>query len=218
MTKRAIIAGASGLIGSSLLDLLLSQPGYDEVLVLVRREFPVNHPKLRKLVIDFSKLSEYAASIKGDAIFCCIGTTRKKTPDVNEYRKIDHDYALQLAEISKMNKISQYHFVSSIGADASSSVFYTRLKGETENDIIKTGLPGIHIYRPSFLTGDRSEHRPEEKFVSLLIKIINPLLFGSLKKYKSIAASTVARVMYKQSLKNIDGVHIYASDKIQQLS
>lgn len=218
MVKRAIIAGASGLIGSSLLEILLSQPGYDEVLILVRRELPLSHPKLKQLVVDFSKLKEYSTSITGDVIFCCLGTTRKKTPDRNEYRKIDHDYPVQLAEIAKVNNIGQYHFVSSIGADASSSVFYTKLKGETENDIINIGLPGIYIYQPSFLTGERNEHRPEEKFVSFLVKIIDPLLFGSFKKYRSIAATTVAGVMYKQSLKNTDGVHIYVSDKIQQLS
>ncbi len=218
MAKTAIIAGASGLIGSNLLQILTNEPVYEQVLLLLRKELPIKHRKIKQLIVNFNQLAEYKSEILGDVIFCCLGSTRKKTPDLTKYRKIDHDYPVQLASIALENGISQYHLVSSIGANAASSNFYTKMKGETEADIIKVGLPSLHIYQPSALAGDRKESRPLEKFTIGLMKIFNPLLIGSLKKYRSIKAATVASAMCKQSLKNLEGLFIYPSDQIQELS
>jgi len=216
--KKAIIAGASGLIGNHLLQIILDGNGYDEVLILVRKELPIQHKKLDQLLIDYARLQDYSGSIKGDAIFCCLGTTKKNTPDETEYRKIDHDYPLQLAQIAKQNNIAQYHLVSAASANASSKIFYSRLKGETENDIIKVALRSLHIYQPMLLTGNRKETRLGEGIATAIFKVIDPLLIGGLKKYRSIAGETVAKTMYKQSLKNETGVFIYRSDKIEELS
>jgi uncharacterized protein YbjT (DUF2867 family) len=218
MVKRAIMAGASGLVGGSLLEILLNEPGYNEVLILVRKELPLKHNKLKQLRVDFNTLDEYSVAITGDVIFCCLGSTKKKTPNLDDYKKVDHDYPVKLAQIALKNKIDQFHLVSAIGANTNSSNFYTKMKGETEEDIIKVGLPGLQIYRPSLLTGDRKENRPLEIFFTGLMKILDPLLIGNLKKYRSISAKTVAGAMYKQSLKNERGVHVYSSDKIQELS
>jgi len=218
MAKKAVLAGASGLIGNSLLNILLTQPGYDEVLILGRTEMPIKHQKLKQLVIDFDKLADYTEQISGDAIFCCLGTTRKKTSDLIIYRKIDHDYPVKLAEIGFKNKMGQYHLVSSLGANSGSSHFYLKTKGETETDIIQSGMRSVHIYQPSLLTGDRQEKRVGEKFLFRLMKVIDPLLLGSLKKYRSIPATTVAMAMFKQSLLNNEGVFLYPSDKIKELS
>jgi uncharacterized protein YbjT (DUF2867 family) len=219
MANKAIIAGASGLIGSKLLDILLAHTEYSEVLILVRKQLPINHTKLTQLVVDFDRLDDYATLITGDAVFCCLGSTRKKTPDFTIYRKIDHDYPVQLAQIAVMNGVNHYHLVSSIGANSASKVFYTKTKGETEDDIKKTGLHSLFIYQPSVLEGERTEsRRQEERIVVALMKFINPLLIGRLKKYRSIPAATVAMAMYKQSLKNQAGVFIYPSDQIKQLS
>jgi uncharacterized protein YbjT (DUF2867 family) len=217
MAIKAVLAGASGLIGSKLLNILLQQPEYDEVLILVRKELPIQHEKLTQLSIDFDRLANYSKAITGHAVFCCLGSTRKKTPDLNDYRKVDHDYPLQLAQIAYKNGISQYHLVSAIGANVGSSNFYTKMKGEVEEDIKKIGLPGLYIYQPSFLTGERKENRLAERLLSPIMKVINPLLIGNLKKYRSIPAATVAMAMYKQSLKNKEGSFIYPSDKIKQL-
>jgi uncharacterized protein YbjT (DUF2867 family) len=218
MSNKAVIAGASGLIGSKLLDILLKEDFYDEVLVLVRKELPVNHKKLVQLVIDFDKLEEYAAAITGHAIFCCLGSTKKKTPDLVEYRKIDLDYPLQLAQFARQNGVKQYHLVSSLGANSKSSAFYTKIKGEVEEAIQKVGLKCLHIYEPSILTGDRSESRPMESFANILMPFIDLFLIGSLKKYRSIPAETVARAMFNQSLKNEEGIFVHPSDKIKLLA
>jgi uncharacterized protein YbjT (DUF2867 family) len=216
---KAIIAGASGLIGGLLIDILLQNSEYKEVVILVRKELPVKHNKLKQLVIDFDKLNDYAAEITGDVIFCCLGTTRRKTPDRAVYRKIDHDYPVQMAKIGLQNGIEQYHLVSALGANASSSTFYMRTKGKVEDDIINVGLKCLQIYQPSFLTGHRAEkNRVEERIVGVLFKLIDTLLLGGLKKYRSIPAKTVAMAMYKQSLKQQEGVFIHLSDQIKQLS
>ncbi|MEN0054455.1 MAG: NAD(P)H-binding protein [Mucilaginibacter sp.] len=218
MANKAIIAGSSGLIGSKLLDILLQEAFYDEVLILVRKELPLKHHKLTQLVVDFNRLDTNKDHLTGHALFCCLGTTKAKTPDKAVYRAIDHDYPLQLAQFAHQNGMEQYHLVSSIGANAASSAFYLKTKGETENDLQKVGLPALYIYRPSLLTGDRQEKRVMEKIITALYIIINPLLFGGLKKYRSIPAATVAAAMCRQSIQNTKGLFIYESDKIKQLA
>jgi len=218
MANKAIIAGSTGLIGSKLLQILLRETFYDEVFILVRKKIDFDHKKLTQLVVNFDQLDSYADDITGHALFSCLGTTNKKTPDKTVYRHIDHDYPVHLAQLALKNGIEQYHLVSSIGADVASSFFYTKTKGETEADIRQIGLPALYIYRPSMLTGNRQEKRSMEKALIALYKIIDPLLFGSWKKYRSIAGETVAMAMYKQSTKNNTGTFIYESDKIKQLS
>lgn len=217
MAYKAILAGASGLIGSHLLDTLLNAQEYDEVLVLVRKELPLQHKKLVQLVINFDKLEEHAKAITGHAVFSCLGTTKAKTPDTELYRKIDHDYPIKLAQLAAKNGVKQFHLVSSIGANAKSAVFYTKVKGETEEDIQKAGIQTLHIYQPSLLTGDRKDRRFGEKVFTVLFKVIDPLLMGGLKKYKSIPAATVANAMYKKSLEGAKGTFIHTTDKIKTI-
>ena len=216
MTKRAVIIGASGLIGSKLLDILLTQPDYAEVLIIGRKKTKIKNTKTTQLIVEFEHLEHYAPSITGDVIFCCLGTTKAVTPDLREYRKIDHDYPLQLAEIALKNGIGQYHLVSALGANSESSNFYTKMKGNTEDDIKKVGLKSLHIYEPSILIGHRKKSRPFERIAIVAMKIISPLLQGKLKKYRTIKAIDVAKAMYKQSLKNTPGVFTYTSDIIKQ--
>jgi len=218
MVNKAVIAGASGLIGSELLQLLLQSQQYDKVLALVRNELPLNHKKLVQLVVNFDQLDQHQASINGHAVFCCLGSTRSKTPDLSVYRKIDHNYPLKLAQLAKQNKIPHYHLVSAIGANSKSGNFYTQLKGETEDDIQQVGIRSLHIYQPSLLTGDRKEFRLTEKVATIAMKLIDPLLFGPLQKYRSIQVKTVAQAMYRQSLNIEEGVFVHPSNHIKQLA
>ncbi len=171
-----------------------------------------------QLVIDFDKLDQFAANITGNILFCCLGSTKKRTPNLADYRKVDLDYPVELAEITKANHFRQYHFVSSIGADMHSSNFYTKMKGDAEYALIHQDLPCLHIYQPSALTGNRKESRPLEKVALLVMSFINPLLVGRLKKYRSIPAQLVAQAMYNQSLRPENGLYIHPSDHIQNLA
>lgn len=218
MANKAIIAGSTGLIGSKLLQILLHETFYDEVLILVRKKIDLDHKKLKQLVVNFDQLDNYAHEINGHALFSCLGTTNAKTPDKVVYRRIDHDYPLKLAQLALKNGMEQYHLVSSLGANVNSSFFYTKTKGEVEADIEQLGLSSLYIYRPSMLTGNRQEKRAMEKTLIAFYKFIDPLLFGGWKKYRSISDETVAMAMYKQSIKNNTGTFVYESDKIKQLS
>ncbi len=218
MPYKAVIAGASGLVGSTLLNQLLNHFDYHEVLVLTRKKLSVQHKKLTQLVVDFNRLDEYADDINGHAIFCCLGTTRSKTPDLKIYRKIDHDYPVHLAKIGAKNSMQQFHFISSLGANPQSFSFYTKLKGETEDALKNISIRCLYIYQPSLLTGSRQEKRIGERFATVLMNVIDPILFGKLEKYKSISAEVVAGAMVNQSLKNNSGIFTYPSDQIKKLA
>jgi uncharacterized protein YbjT (DUF2867 family) len=218
MANKAVIAGASGLVGSELLSILLQSTQYDEVLILVRKELPVQHKKLVQLIVDFDNLDQHQQVINGHVIFCCLGSTKSKTPNLLIYRKIDHDYPVKLAQIAVKNNMPHFHLVSAIGANSKSGNFYTKMKGETENDVQAAGIRSLHIYQPSLLTGNRKEHRLAERIATSIMKVIDPLLIGGLQKYRSIAAATVAIAMFKQSLNQEEGVFVHPSDHIKQLA
>jgi uncharacterized protein YbjT (DUF2867 family) len=215
MGYKAIIVGASGLIGSELLTILLNHAEYDEVVVLVRKELPVKHKKLVQLVLNFDELHQHAASITGHAVFSCLGTTKAKTPDKTEYHKIDHDYPLQIAQLAQANGVKQFHLVSAVGANSKSSAFYIKLKGELEEDLKAVGFESLHIYQPSMLYGDRKEQRTLEKALIGIFKVVDHLLIGGFRKYRSISGETVANAMYKNSLKAAPGTHTYTFDNIK---
>lgn len=217
MAYKAVIAGASGLIGSNLLNILLEAPEYSEVLALVRRELPIQHKKLVQLVISFDDLDKHAGVLTGHAVFSCLGTTNSQTPDKDQYRKIDKDYPLKLAQLSNQNGVDQFHVVTAIGANKNSSTFYMKLKGELEDELRKLGLKTLHIYQPSMLIGDRNKPRLAEKILFTVFKVIDPLLVGGLRKYRSIKDNTVAHAMFKKSLERATGTFIYTSDKIHTI-
>jgi uncharacterized protein YbjT (DUF2867 family) len=205
MGKKAILIGASGLVGGHLLEFLLDADGFDEVLILVRKQIDFTHPKLTQLVIDFDQIESYSTYITGDAVFSCLGTTRRKTPDRNAYYKIDHDYPLRFAKLALKNGVKQFHLVSSIGANPNSNTFYLKLKGELERDISALNFHSIFLYEPSMLTGREYETRFGEVFFEGLFELLNLLLIGRWKKYRSVSGEAVAKAMYELSLKDEPG-------------
>lgn len=216
MTKKAIIVGASGLIGSKLLDILLAQSDYAEVLSIGRKKIKSTNTKLHQIVADFDNVAEYKNELKGDVIFCCLGTTKRDTPDMDAYRKVDHDYPVRLAEIAVCNGINQFHYISAMGARSGSANFYAKIKGDTEDDLKKLDIKSLFIYQPSVLIGRRKKPRVLESIAVFMMKIFDRLLVGKLKKYRAIAALDVAKAIYKQSLKNKSGVFTYTSDQIKK--
>jgi uncharacterized protein YbjT (DUF2867 family) len=216
MGKIAIITGASGLIGSKLLNILIESREYDTVVSLARKRLQKRHPKLVQEIVNFGEADSYLSFIKGDALFCCLGTTQKQTPNEEDYYKIDHDYPVDLARAALKNGVPEFHFVSAIGADASSSNFYLKTKGEAERDLKEIGLPSLHIYEPSLLTGRKRKRRIGERIATVVMKLINPLLIGGLKKYQSIDGAIVAKAMFNQSLKEKKGVFVYTTERIKK--
>ena len=193
--KSAILFGASGLVGSNLLAQLLEHPAYDKITIIVRKALPIQHPKLRMIIGDYAALSGLKDQIRADEVFISLGTTKKKTPDQNEYYRIDHDYPVLAASLAKENGARSVLLVSAIDADANSKIFYVKTKGKVEADIIALGFEHTYIFRPSMLVGDRKESRPMERFLIGLFSLINPLLAGSWKRYHSIHVKDLATAM-----------------------
>lgn len=193
MAKHAVLAGASGLVGGRCLARLLDHPAYGRVTVLSRRPLALSHEKLRVELVDFDHLPGLQGHC--DDVFCCLGTTIKKAGSQAAFSRVDHDYPLALATLGKAAGAQQFLMVSSLGADAQSSVFYSRVKGETERDIAAIGLPKVVFMRPSILRGERQEYRAGERVGVFVGRLIAPLLVGPLRKYRPIAADDVAAAM-----------------------
>lgn len=193
--KKAILFGSSGFVGSYLLEELLDHPDYEEVTIVVRKELNKSHPKLKILKGDFHTLLDLKANLVADEIFITLGTTKKQTPDQGLYYQVDHDYPVLAAKIAKENGARSVFLLTAVGANAASSIFYVRTKGETEQDIIALDYEHTHIFRPSMILGNRKENRPMEKIFIKIWSVLNPLFFGKLNKYKGIDAKDIARSM-----------------------
>lgn len=218
MAYKVILVGASGLIGNSLLQALIASEQIAEITLLLRSFLAISDPKVKQMVVNFDDLESYASKINGDIIYCCLGTTKSKSPDLNNYRKVDFDYPLNLAKIGLKNGVKQVHIVSSLGANSDSKGFYLKIKGELENELKKLNIHSLHIYQPSFLEGKREENRPLEKIMLPIMRLINPFLSGSLENYRSIKASDVAKAVINQSFKELKGIYTYPSKQIKELA
>lgn len=211
---KAIILGSTGLVGNDLLKRILNSAAYDEVLSISRSPLNIQHPKLKELIIDLDKLADHTTKITGDVVFCCLGTTKKQTPDKALYRKIDYQYPLDVAKIALKNGASQYHLISAMGANPNSQISYSKLKGEVEEALKSLLFKATYIYRPALLDGERKDHRTVEKFMIHLFRAINPILVGPLAKYRSVKAVNVAKSMLNNSIDFKPGIHIIESDQM----
>jgi uncharacterized protein YbjT (DUF2867 family) len=218
MPYSVILVGSSGLIGSNLLSELIQSEAISEILLLVRRSTDVSSSKVKELIVNFEKPNSYSIDIQADIIYSCLGTTKSETPNSSLYRQIDLEYPLNLAKLGQKNGVAQFHIISSLGADAGSSNSYLKLKGELEQELKKLSISSLHIYQPSFLIGERKKDRLADKIMKPVFRLIDPLLIGPLKKYRSIKAADVARVMLNQSIKDLKGTFTYPSIKIQELA
>lgn len=216
-TRKALLLGASGLIGRHCLTLLLQDEAYDEVITPVRKPLPQTHPKLTQHGVNFDRLQEYTALLKANDVFCCLGTTIKKAGSQEAFRRVDFTYAYEAAQLAVNNGAEYFLLVSSLGADANSSVFYSRVKGELENAISALPFAAISIFQPSLLLGERTEFRLGERIAEPLAKALSFLLLGPLRKYRPIEARTVASAMIKIAKSQPKGVKVYESDRIQEL-
>lgn len=215
--KTALIIGSTGLIGSQLLQLLLESDCYDTVITFVKRDTGIQHPKLKQHCIDFDQPESYQNLVKGDDFFCTIGTTIDKAGSKEAFRKVDFEYPEQFAKIAIENKIKHFLIISSLGADAASSNFYLKTKGEIENFLKASTLEKVSILQPSLLLGNRTEFRLGEKIGAFFMKAFSFLLQGKLKKYKPIHSSTVARALFAIAQQKNKKITIYESNLIQEI-
>ena len=193
--KRALIAGATGLVGGYVLRRLLAHPSYSHVEILVRRESPIRTPKFTQRIVDFEHLDAGLPGIAPGEVFCCLGTTIRKAGSKEAFWRVDYDYPLALARLTKAAGAGKFLMVSALGANPKSAAFYNRVKGEVEQAVATIGLPVAYFFRPSLLLGPRTESRPGEKIGTAVGKAIAPLMIGGLRKYRPIHADAVAAAM-----------------------
>ncbi|PWK20494.1 NAD(P)H-binding protein [Xanthomarina spongicola] len=195
MSKTAIILGATGLTGGLLLEQLLIDSRYSKIILFSRTSCNIKHVKIEEHIVDLLDLTSYKDIFLADEVFCCIGTTKAKTPNEEHYLQIDFGIPVMAAQLCKENDINTFIVVSSLGADKHSTIFYNRTKGRMEEAVLLEKIPSTYILQPSLIGGDRNEKRVGEFIAKLFMKILNPLLFGSLSKYKSIHPITIAKSM-----------------------
>lgn len=214
---KAILFGATGLTGSILLEYLLEDDSFQEVLVFSRKELDTQHHKLKVHICNLLELEVVKDLIRGDVVFINIGTTLKKTPDKTLYRAIDYGIPTNVAKIASSNGIKKLLVVSSMGADAKSSIFYNRTKGQMELDVLKSGPSESFIFRPSLIDGPRPERRFAEEFGIAVFRIINVCLRGPLRKYRMIKAEYISKAMHVTGLKGYSKT-IISSDEIYDIA
>ena len=215
--KTALLFGSSGLIGGHLLSKLIKNNDYNKIKLFVRSEPKINDSKIEIIKTDFNSLKNHMEDIKGDDCFFCIGTTKKNSPDKNEYKRIERDIPVEIAKIAKTNLVNSFLYVSSGFANPKNSGAYLRYKGEVEEELKKLNFTKLGIMRPSFLMGNRKEKRFGEKIGIFLFKLLSPLFLGPLKKMKPIKAEEVAKAMINVAQKDYEQI-IFESNEIVEAS
>tara|TARA_Y100000992_G_scaffold93051_1_gene59885 strand:+ start:1356 stop:2012 length:657 start_codon:yes stop_codon:yes gene_type:complete len=216
--KTALIFGSSGLIGGHILRILIRSDYYSKIKLFVRSEPKIKDSKLVVIRTNFNHLDNNKKDIKGEDCFYCIGTTRKNSPDKNEYRKVELEIPKKVAQIAKANDVNTFLFVSSGFADSNNSGEYLKFKGQVEEEIKALNFPKIGIVRPSFLIGNRKETRVGENFGIFCFKILSPFMIGPLKKMKPIQSEKVAKFMIKIANENLQQNTFESNEIVELLS
>jgi len=190
-SRAALLVGATGLIGSFLLQRLLAAESYARVTVWARRDIGRTHPKLKVEIADFERLQE--RRVESEDVFCCLGTTIRQAGSQAAFRRVDYDYPVALAMAAAGGGARRLLVVSALGANPDSRVFYNRVKGEMEVAVRAAGVPRTVFLRPSLLSGPRAQARLGEKIGLVVGNVLGPLL----GKYRPIHADSVAAAMLK---------------------
>jgi uncharacterized protein YbjT (DUF2867 family) len=189
--RSALLVGATGLVGSFLLERLLASPRYARVVVWARREIGKTHPKLKLEIVDFERLAQ--RRLEADDVFCCLGTTIRQAGSQKAFHHVDYDYPVALSGAAARASAKRFLVVSALGANPRSRVFYNRVKGEMEKAVRVAAVPKTYIFRPSLLSGPRKEERLGEKIGLVVGALLGPLL----GKYRPIHADRVAAAMVR---------------------
>lgn len=195
MSKTAIIIGATGLTGNLLLERLLVDDRYKSIKLFSRSSCNIKHSKIEEHLVDLFELEKHIDLFSADDVFCCIGTTKAKTPDEEQYLKIDYGIPITLSNLCVQKGIDTFVVISALGANKKSKLFYNRTKGRMEEGVLRNKIKNTYILQPSLISGIRNENRFGEKTAKAVMNVLNPFLVGSLKKYRSIHPKTIVNIM-----------------------
>jgi uncharacterized protein YbjT (DUF2867 family) len=216
--KVAVLFGASGLIGNCCLRRLLVHQAYERVISIGRKPIKASHPKLIHYEVDMSNPENYRHLMRGDDLYIAMGTTMKKAGSKAAFYEVDHNLIFNIAKTGSLQGMNQLIFVSALGADSRSLIFYLKVKGELEDDVRRLPYWGIHIMRPSILLGQRDENRPAERIAGQLSRGLQLFSGSILGDIAPVQADDVAKAMVlaAQSLKQ--GTHIHHGSEIVKLA
>jgi len=216
--RRALVFGATGLVGKLLTDQLIQSDDYTAIRIFTRKPSAMGGmKKIEEIIVDFDRLEEISEKIVGDDLFICLGTTIRKAGSVKKMEEIDRDLPVRIASVAHGNGVKRAAIVSSLGASCKSSNYYLRIKGEMEESIRKIGFRTIIIARPSLLLGERNEKRAGESVSKIAMKLIGKLLTGKLSKYRAIEGGDVAKAMIKAIVVQ-EGINVLESDRLSKLA
>ncbi|HEY3741102.1 MAG TPA: NAD(P)H-binding protein [Bryobacteraceae bacterium] len=217
--KTAVVAGATGMIGSELCrQLALPDSGFDRVVALTRRPLDFSYPNLTEQRADLGKLDDLQGIGPFDAAFCTLGTTIKIAGSEQAFRLVDYDYVVAFARFAKRMGVKTFVLLTSGGANAKSRYLYLRVKGEAETAVEALGFASLYIFQPSILMGNRREVRPAERIGIAVAKVVQYVLVGPLRKFRGISSEHVAGGMRGAALESKQGRTICLYDDIIRLS
>lgn len=215
--RSAIVVGATGLTGTSLVKQLCENEAYISVTVIARRKPAYEHPKLDVKIRVFDRLEESDIEFANE-LYCCLGTTIKKAGSKAAFEKVDFEYPLYIASLAKKRGIPHMLVITAMGASETSPFYYNQVKGKLEHDLIELNLQRLSIIRPSLLVGNRDEFRLGERAGEAVLKVARPFLVGPLKRTRAIEASQVAKAMMVIALHgNKQPVTIYPSQDLERM-
>ena len=224
MALTACIAGATGLTGQALTALLLKDPRYGAVKVLVRKAGDMSAqfqgPKLIEVVTDYEALTIQGKWTAGDVdhIFICLGTTMKKARNKANFKQVDYEYVVAVANGARDHGADHCAVVSSININTNSKAYYIKIKTMMEAALQIIGYPTLHILRPSLLLGQRAQPRLLESIAIFFTQLVRPILIGPWAKYRAIPAQAVAAAMQVGSYEDMRiSLRITESDQIESL-
>jgi len=215
--KEVTVFGATGLIGSSLLEILINDADCGKVHVVTRAPFSKINKKIESHVIDFSNPQSISKIVKNSqVVFAAIGTTQSKVKrDQEGYRKVDMEILINIAKACKTHNVENFSFVSSSGANEYAKGFYLKLKGQIEATVLSLDLPSTSVFRPSLLMGKRKEKRFGERIAQLVLPLFSPFMPS---KYRPISAAHVAKSMVNISKSSPSGFNVYHFEEIMRES
>ena len=209
---KAIIVGATGLVGELIVKNLINNPSINEILVFSRRELSFHDERLKVHLVDFEKLPDWKSQISGDILFSALGTTLKASGSKEAQFKIDHDYQLEIAKTALINGVKKFVLISSVNADPKSHFFYLRMKGELEQKIALLAFKSFVILRPGPLVGSRVKPRLGERRSLFFLNLIPHFLLTP--GMRPVLALKVAKTAVKAGLADLDGIRIIGPREI----
>ncbi|MCY1254180.1 hypothetical protein D9M68_69180 [compost metagenome] len=205
-----LLVGSTGLVGRHVLELALADPLVQRVVAPTRRPLP-GHDKLLAPIVDYEHLPDDAPWWNADAVICTLGTTMRAAGSRQAFRRVDHDYPLEVARRASNHGTPTFVLNSAIGASVSSRFFYNRVKGELELDLATLPFSSLTYVRPGLIDGHRSEFRLGERLLINALRQVGPILP---RAWRLNPAHEIAMALLQSAKAAPAGVHLVASDQM----